>query len=61
MPTFQFYKGGKKVAEFTGANPARLEELIKQHQTTDGDAGAAPAGESAVTVAGTMVCSHRSP
>ncbi|NWV68612.1 THIO protein, partial [Malurus elegans] len=29
MPTFQFYKGGKKVQEFSGANKEKLEETIK--------------------------------
>jgi thioredoxin 1 len=31
MPTFQFYKGGKKVDELLGADPNRLEALIKKH------------------------------
>ncbi|XP_061874238.1 thioredoxin [Colius striatus] len=29
MPTFQFYKSGKKVQEFSGANKEKLEETIK--------------------------------
>ncbi|XP_050843129.1 thioredoxin isoform X2 [Serinus canaria] len=29
MPTFQFYKNGKKVQEFSGANKEKLEETIK--------------------------------
>ncbi|NXU53287.1 THIO protein, partial [Turnix velox] len=29
MPTFLFYKGGKKVQEFSGANEEKLEETIK--------------------------------
>ncbi|ORZ05778.1 PITH domain-domain-containing protein [Absidia repens] len=32
MPTFQFYKGGKKVAEMKGANPTQLEQNVKQYQ-----------------------------
>lgn len=31
MPTFQFYKGGGKVAEFAGADKAKLLELLKKH------------------------------
>jgi len=30
MPTFQFYKGGAKVEELVGANPNRLEAIIKE-------------------------------
>jgi len=29
MPTFQFYKGGQKVDEFSGAAKDKLEERIK--------------------------------
>ncbi|KAK2514927.1 thioredoxin [Columba guinea] len=29
MPTFQFYKNGNKVQEFSGANKEKLEETIK--------------------------------
>jgi len=32
MPTFKFYKNGKKVDELTGANEKKLEELIKKHK-----------------------------
>ncbi|KAF8977087.1 Thioredoxin-like protein 1 [Entomortierella lignicola] len=32
MPTFQFFKANKKIAEMKGANPTQLESLIKQHQ-----------------------------
>ncbi|KAK3546054.1 hypothetical protein QTP70_019976 [Hemibagrus guttatus] len=31
MPTFQFYKHGKKVEEFSGANKDTLEATIKKH------------------------------
>ncbi|KAL5470873.1 hypothetical protein EMCRGX_G028919 [Ephydatia muelleri] len=30
MPTFIFYKNGKKVETFTGANDKKLEETIKR-------------------------------
>jgi hypothetical protein len=64
MPTFQFYKNNNKVAEFTGANPARLEELVRLHKTEGGEDGASGSGSGsgaaaeapgAVTPAGTMV------
>lgn len=32
MPTFVFIKGGTVVDRLMGANPARLQELIDQHQ-----------------------------
>jgi len=31
MPTFQFYKGGAKVDEMTGATQTKLEELVKKN------------------------------
>ncbi|KAJ3406185.1 hypothetical protein HDV05_006124 [Chytridiales sp. JEL 0842] len=31
MPTFQIFKGGKKVAEVVGANPVKLEVEIQKH------------------------------
>jgi len=31
MPTFQVYHNGEKVAEVTGANPTKLEEMIQTH------------------------------
>ncbi|XP_001509068.1 thioredoxin-like [Ornithorhynchus anatinus] len=30
MPTFQFYKNGKKVSEFSGANKEKLEATINE-------------------------------
>ncbi|KAL7878119.1 hypothetical protein SRHO_G00047620 [Serrasalmus rhombeus] len=32
MPTFHFYKNGKKVDEFSGSNQAKLEELVNTHK-----------------------------
>ncbi|KAI4881219.1 hypothetical protein NFI96_033454 [Prochilodus magdalenae] len=32
MPTFHFYKNGKKVDEFSGSNQAKLEELVNNHK-----------------------------
>ncbi|KAG7330418.1 hypothetical protein KOW79_006640 [Hemibagrus wyckioides] len=32
MPTFHFYKGGKKVEEFSGANKETLEKTINKHK-----------------------------
>ncbi|KAK7170738.1 hypothetical protein R3I94_000823 [Phoxinus phoxinus] len=32
MPTFQFYKNGLKVDEFSGSNQSKLEEKIKTHK-----------------------------
>ncbi|XP_051875477.1 thioredoxin-like [Pristis pectinata] len=32
MPTFQFYKNGEKLYEFSGANKTTLEEKIKELQ-----------------------------
>ncbi|KAF8945723.1 Thioredoxin-like protein 1 [Haplosporangium gracile] len=45
MPTFQFFKASKKIAEMKGANPAQLETLIKQHQgpVEEGGAGSGSA------------------
>eukprot|EP00536_Pseudo-nitzschia_multiseries_P015743 jgi/Psemu1/247091/estExt_Genewise1.C_9420020 len=31
MPTFQFYKDGEMVEVLTGANPAKLSELLQKH------------------------------
>ncbi|KAI8343396.1 PITH domain-containing protein [Chlamydoabsidia padenii] len=46
MPTFQFYKGGKKVAELKGANPTQLEQYVKEHQ------GGSEVGSSSSSSAG---------
>ncbi|KAA0722154.1 Thioredoxin [Triplophysa tibetana] len=32
MPTFHFYKSGKKVDEFSGSNQAKLEEMVNNHK-----------------------------
>ncbi|XP_066535159.1 thioredoxin-like [Hoplias malabaricus] len=32
MPTFHFYKSGKKVDEFSGSNQSKLEELVNTHK-----------------------------
>ncbi|KAJ3316784.1 hypothetical protein HDU93_004273, partial [Gonapodya sp. JEL0774] len=54
MPTFQFFKANRKIAELKGANPTGLEQLVKQYQgpveASDG-AGALgpPSGHSDLT------------
>ncbi|KAF9990200.1 Thioredoxin-like protein 1 [Mortierella antarctica] len=50
MPTFQFLKASKKIAELKGADAAELEKLIKQHQGLVEDA--AGGSGSSVLVAG---------
>merc|ERR1712167_117462 len=32
MPTFQFYKYGKKVDEMSGADPSKLKELVEKNK-----------------------------
>lgn len=32
MPTFQFFRDGKKIDELVGANPSRLAAMLKQHK-----------------------------
>lgn len=32
MPTFQFYKNGKLVAQFSGADEAKLQATITEHK-----------------------------
>ena len=32
MPTFQFYKGGAKIAELTGADQNKLKALVAEHK-----------------------------
>ncbi|XP_062377104.1 thioredoxin-like [Sardina pilchardus] len=32
MPTFHFYKNGKRIDDFSGSNQAKLEEMVKAHQ-----------------------------
>ena len=34
MPTFQFYKGGEKVDEFTGASETKLVEYVERLKET---------------------------
>ncbi|KAL4604993.1 thioredoxin-like [Arapaima gigas] len=31
MPTFHFYKNGKKVDDFSGSNPSKLADLVQMH------------------------------
>lgn len=38
MPTFKFYKQGKCIESFSGANPQKLEQLIKDLQGSNDDA-----------------------
>ncbi|KXS14964.1 thioredoxin-domain-containing protein [Gonapodya prolifera JEL478] len=53
MPTFQFYKANRKIAELKGANQGGLEQLVKQYQgpveASEGGALGAPAGHSDLT------------
>ncbi|XP_012676111.1 thioredoxin-like [Clupea harengus] len=32
MPTFHFYKNGKKVDDFSGSNREKLEEMVTKHK-----------------------------
>ena len=32
FPTFQFYKGGKKIAEVQGADVAKIASLLAEHK-----------------------------
>ena len=32
MPTFQFYKGGKKVDEFSGADSEKLKAMVEKNK-----------------------------
>ncbi|KAG0312999.1 Thioredoxin-like protein 1 [Dissophora globulifera] len=52
MPTFQFFKASKKIAEFKGANPSQLEALVKQHQGPVEDSTGAGGSGSGSLVAG---------
>lgn len=31
MPTFQFFKGGQKIAEFSGADEKKLKEYVQKY------------------------------
>lgn len=44
MPTFQFYKQGKKIAEFSGADKKKLEDYVKLHSEGGNAAAAAASG-----------------
>lgn len=37
MPTFHFYRRGTRVAEFSGADPTKLDRTIEQHAPTSAD------------------------
>lgn len=43
MPTFQFFKSGKRVDELRGANAKGLEDLIKKHMAAAASTEAAVA------------------
>ncbi|KAG1956548.1 thioredoxin [Pimephales promelas] len=32
MPTFHFYKNGKRLGDFSGSNQAKLEEMVKEYK-----------------------------
>uniref|UniRef100_A0A8C9SJU3 Thioredoxin domain-containing protein n=1 Tax=Scleropages formosus TaxID=113540 RepID=A0A8C9SJU3_SCLFO len=32
MPTFQFYRHGKKIDEFVGSNKDKLQEMVEKHK-----------------------------
>jgi hypothetical protein len=49
-PTFQFYKGGNKVAEMKGANPQQLEHYVKQHSGGEGSSGTSTSTKKSVGV-----------
>jgi len=50
MPTFQFYKNGSKVDEFSGASPDKLRETIEKHR---GGSSSAPSSTGGGYVLGT--------
>lgn len=37
MPTFQFYKNGKKIDEFSGADQRKLKEYIEKYYSKSSD------------------------
>lgn len=37
MPTFHFYRNGKRVAEFSGADPSKLDRTVEQHAPSSAD------------------------
>lgn len=45
MPTFHFYRDGRKVAQFSGADPNQLDRTVEQHAPTSADVSFAGAGQ----------------
>ena len=58
MPTFQFYKSGKKLEEFKGANADLLQRTIEKHKTSGGGSSSSGGG-GGYTLGGGSVSSQR--